>query len=260
MKKVIVTSFDAKYLEYSRVAIKSLGMNYHGDEPLDVVCLVPEDLLGSIEAYRRAINQPNLNIEFKTSDRFIKLIDDGMGYAVRHLSVSSFHRIFVGSTLADYDVAIYIDPDTIILRDIDPILNYSSRSPFLAVVETVNMGKIVFDSDDIPYFNNGVFIADLKWWREDRIEDRLVEWISDTGYSELAEQDAMNAVLGEYLSPLPFSFNFFEWIIDNNKLMAEEHNNPMIVHFVGEQKPWGPVTISKYGNLWREIYSGIINA
>lgn len=260
MKKVIVTSFDEKYIDYSRVAIKSLGMNYHGDAPLNVVCLVPEALLGSVESYRESVNQPNLNIQFRTADKFVKLVSDGLGYAVRHLSVSSFHRIFVGSALADYDMAIYIDPDTLVLRDIDPILNYRSRSPFLAVVETVNMGKIVFDSDDIPYFNNGVFVADLRWWREDGVEDRLLDWISNAGHSELAEQDAMNAVLGEYLAPLPFSFNFFEWIIDNNKLMAEEHNNPMIVHFVGEQKPWGPVTISKYGKLWRELYSEITNA
>jgi lipopolysaccharide biosynthesis glycosyltransferase len=260
MKKVIVTSFDEKYMDYSRVAIKSIGINYHSDEVLDVVCLVPENLLDSVDAYRSSVSQPNLNIRFKTANKFIKLVEDGMGYAVRHLSVSSFHRIFVGSALEDYDMAIYIDPDTIALRDIEPMLSYKSRSPFLAVVETVNMGKIVFDSDDIPYFNNGVFIADLNWWRNDGIEDRLLDWISTTGYSELAEQDAMNAVLRDYLAPLPFSFNFFEWIIDNNKLMAEEHSNPMIVHFVGDQKPWGPIAMSKYALLWRNLYSEITNA
>ena len=260
MKKVIVTSFDEKYMEYSRVTIKSLGLNYHGDDPLDVVCLVPQSLLDQQDLYVLSVNQPNLNIQFKTSDKFIKLIDDGMGYAVRHLSVSSFHRLFVGSTLPDYDIVIYIDPDTIILRDIDPLLNYKSRSPFLAVVETVNMGKIVFNSDDIPYFNNGVFIADLNWWREADIEQRLVDWISETGYSELAEQDAMNAILKEYLAPLPFSFNFFEWIIHTNKLMAEENNNPLIVHFSGEDKPWGPVIRSPYAGLWKKLYSEILNA
>ena len=244
-------------MDYSRVAIKSLGINYHGNDVLDVVCLVPENILDKVDEYRKSVFQPNLNIQFKTADRFLSMLDDGIGYAVRHLSVSSFHRIFIGSTLQDYDMAIYIDPDTIVLRDIQPLLNYQSRSPFMAVVETVNMGKIVFNSDDIPYFNNGVFIADLNWWREENIEDRLLDWIIKTGYSELAEQDAMNAVLGEYLAPLPFSFNFFEWIIHTNKLMAEEHNNPMIVHFTGSQKPWGEVIHSPYGGLWRNLYARI---
>lgn len=260
MKKVVVTSFDKNYMDYSRVAVKSLGMNYHGDDVLDVVCLVPEDILGHAKEYADSIKQPNLNIQFKTTEGFKRLSEAGSDYVTRHSSPGAWQRIFIGSTLPDHDVAIYIDPDTIILRDIKPLLEYRSRSPFCAVVETVNMPKIIFDSHDMAYFNNGVFIADLNFWRDERIEDKILGWVADNGETELAEQDAMNMVLGEWLSPLPFSFNFFEWTIFANKVMAEEFDNPLIVHFAGKEKPWGPVVISKYAGMWKNLYRRIADA
>ena len=67
----------------------------------------------------------------------------------------------------------------------------------------------------------------------------------------------MNAVLSEYLGPLPFHFNFFEWIVENNRLMGMEYDNPMIVHFVGHEKPWGEKVVSKYSKMWRELYQSL---
>jgi lipopolysaccharide biosynthesis glycosyltransferase len=257
MKKAIVTSFDDNYMSYSRVAIKTLGQNYSGEEKLDVICLVPESLMGLEERYSNSIAQENLNIKFKTSEKFLDLLNSGYAKDVQYISANSYQRVFIGSILPDYDRVIYIDPDTIILRDINPLLEYKSRSPFLAVVETVNSGKTVFNNDDFPHFNAGVFIADLNFWRSKNIESKLVRWISKNPDSKYAEQDSLNAILIEHLAPLPFSFNFFEWTIENNELMSKEFCNPLIVHFTGGEKPWGDRIISKYGDLWRETYASL---
>jgi lipopolysaccharide biosynthesis glycosyltransferase len=174
----------------------------------------------------------------------------GTPYVTKH----AYIRVFIGSLLPDYNTAIYIDPDTIILRDISPILNYKSKSPFSAVLETVNSGKLVFNNEDFPYFSSGVFVADLDFWRKENIEGKILNWINENPNSTYAEQDSLNAILSEYMSPLPFSFNFFEWIVDNNLLMAKEYDNPLIVHFVGADKPWGEKVVSEYSLAWRKYY------
>lgn len=259
MKKAIVTSFDKNYMDYSRVMAKSFGSHYHGAEKIDLVCLVPEDLLGLRDSYSTSIGQDNLNIIFRSAPELLSPISEHAtkNPATPYVTSHAYQRVFIGSMLPEYDVAIYIDPDTIILRDVSPLLEYKSKSKFLAVVETVNSGRSVFDNDDLPYFNSGVFIADLHFWRSENIEQKITNWIRNNPNSIYAEQDSLNAILLEHLSPLPFHFNFFEWIVDNNRLMAREYDNPMIVHFVGQEKPWGEKLISKYGKMWRDLYSDL---
>lgn len=255
MRKTIVTSFDENYMGYSRVMAKSLGINYHGEDRLDLICLVPESMIDLQDEYSASVRQSNLNITFRSATQQLSAIIGGetSNLATPYVTPHAYQRIFLGSVLPDYDTAIYIDPDTVILRDIDPLLNYKTSRPFLAVVETVNSGKRVFNDEDRPYFNSGVFIADLNFWRSEEIESQIVSWINKNPNSVYAEQDSLNAILLDYLCPLPFSFNFFEWIVDNNKLMAREYDNPLIVHFVGPDKPWGEKQLSKYGSAWRSV-------
>lgn len=252
-----MTSFDKDYLEYSKVAIKSLGKHYHEEDILKVICLVPRDLLTLEKEYSKSINQANLNIEFRASTMFEQLLKDGYAYAYRHISLNAYQRIFIGSTLPDYDIAIYLDPDILIRRNFNPMLNYTSKAPFLAVIETVNASISSFAKHDVPYFNNGVFIADLNFWRSEEIEEKLLSWIFNNAKAPLAEQDAMNSILGECMGPLPFTFNFFDWTVENNKLMAEEFDDPLVVHFAGEDKPWKNLRLSKYGYEWRRVQSQI---
>lgn len=259
MKKVIVTSFDENYMDYSMVMAKTLGSNYTGNDALDLVCLVPENLLSSVDYYKESIQQNNVNVIFKSAPELLEKVSNvNVGtLATPYVTPHAYQRIFIGSMLPEYDIAIYIDPDTIILRDVSPLIGYKSSSDFLAVLETVNSGRAVFDDDDFPYFNSGVFVANLNFWRSENIEQKIIDWIAKNPNSIYAEQDSLNAILVEHLSPLPFHFNFFEWIIDNNRLMAREYDNPLIVHFVGPDKPWGSRAMSKYGELWRQVYSGL---
>lgn len=255
MKTAIVTSFDENYLTYSRVSLKTLGLNYHGDSPLDVVCLVPESLLHTQQAYSDSIDQPNLSITFRTSSKFLDLVSEGSAIEVNYWTSNAYQRIFIGSALPEYDHVIYIDPDAMFLRDVQPLLDYTSNSPFMAVIETVDSSKKVFGKEDIPHFNSGVFKADLSFWRSENIEDQVVDWIRQAPTPVYADQDSLNAILMKDLSPLPFSFNFFEYIVENNMLMAREYSNPLIVHFVGADKPWKGKIISKYGTMWRQVFS-----
>lgn len=255
MKTAIVTSFDKNYLSYSRVALKSLGLNYHGDGVLDIICLVPSELLHLEKSYSDSVGQENLNISFRTSERFLEFVEDGHASEVYYWTSNAYQRIFIGSTLPEYDYVIYIDPDTVVLRDIEPLLSYSSNSPFMAVLETVDSSKKVFGKEDIPHFNSGVFKADLSFWRSEMVEDRAVEWIRNAPAPRYADQDSLNAILMRHLSPLPFSFNFFEYIVNNNMLMAKEYDNPLIVHFVGEDKPWNSDHKTKYAGIWWKIFS-----
>lgn len=87
------------------------------------------------------------------------------------------------------------------------------------------------------YFNNGVFVTDLNYWRQNSIEDKIVEWLLKNETGPLVEQTAMNYVLYEEWFPMSPNFNCRDSKIFEHHLY---YLDPTIVHFLGPTKPWTP--------------------
>ena len=252
---VIVTSFDENYYNYACVPVKTLGQNYSGNEKLHVRCLVPESLVEKQEKFINIVDEDLLDIKFICSDSYLSLVEEGLAYESKYITENMSHRLFVGSTFEEYKKIIYIDPDTLVVRDIEPLLNYPLTNKFLAVVEYTGMSKEVFGNPDLPYFNNGVFIADLDFWRSESLELKFVKWLKENGPTPCPEQDAMNAVLQGEWSPLPMTFNLLVFKLLEDSEFQKNFDNPLIVHFVGDLKPWGDSDIPIWTKKWREIYN-----
>jgi lipopolysaccharide biosynthesis glycosyltransferase len=255
MKTAIVTSFDSNYMMPSQVSLKSLSENYHGESKLDVICLVEPNLLDKQEAYIKQLDADNLNIEFRCSPKYLDMVKNGNAHGSMYITPGCNHRIYLGSTLPDYDKAIYIDPDTLVLRDISMLLDYPLRNKLLAIVELNAENVRMFSTTDRPYFNNGVFIADLNYWRESGAEEIMNDFTIKYGPTLCPEQDAMNFAFIDVWSPLPYSFNTFHyWIISDKMDQFTNHNrDPLIIHFVGPDKPWY-ANNSEWERRWHDTY------
>ncbi|MDA9863320.1 hypothetical protein N9C45_04810, partial [Acidimicrobiia bacterium] len=184
-----------------------------------------------------------------------KFTKSGYAFEKENITKNMHHRLFLGSTFSNYDKVIYIDPDTIVLRDVTPLLNYEIYTPISAVVEYTGMSFRTFNEKDYPYFNNGVFIANLDYWRKENLEDQFVKWIKENGPSECPEQDAMNFVFRNQWAPLPLTFNLLAFKLMEDRKLAENYPEPLIVHFVGNYKPWSDIDIPIWTDKWRKEYS-----
>ncbi len=253
MKTALVTSFDENYFKYSMVMLKSLSQNYFCQDPLDVICLVPGELLTREKEYSAALRAANLKISFRTSQQYEKVTCSGR-YSYRdfpHITQNAMQRLFLASTLHEYSKVIYLDPDTIILRDVQPLLEYPLHGKIAAYQEPDHMNLRTFKTLDRPYFNNGVFITDLEYWREVGLEEQMIAWLESNELTPIIEQDLMNRFLFPVWSPLPKSFNFFDQ--DGDQV---DEPGPLVVHFVGEGKPWveGP-TETAWRVRWNKVYN-----
>lgn len=263
MKTVIVTSFDKNYVIPSQVSLRSLSDNYHGKDKIKIVCLVSPEVLPLYDEYVKTLAADNLDVEFRCSPEYIKMVDANQAHSYEHISMNCNHRIFLGSILPDYDRAIYIDSDIVVCRDISPLINFTPTNRIHAIEEFHSMNVQVFNDPDRAYFNNGVFIADLKYWRDSKAEEKMLEFIKKYGPTRNPEQDAMNYVFIDVWSPLSFSFNSFHyWMSDPEiAVFARLNPNPLIVHFAGEDKPWVKDLNTKWSDLWhntyRKMYGGV---
>ena len=244
-----------------------MGQNYSGTEPLDVICLVTPELLSKEDEYVKAINQENLKISFRCSDKWLETYGDMSSSPMPglkewsdlhpYISVSANHRVFLGSVCSEFDKAIYFDADTMFFRSPQPMIDYPVINGIVALQEFSDLAKLLYGTMDIPYFNNGVFITDLNWWRENRVEEKLLDWQKTNGITHCPEQDAMNAVLHKFWQPAPVSFNTFNFLIDTNADFKFKNRSPIIVHFVGPSKPWVSGQNGSYCIEWRLAYRSI---
>jgi len=260
MKTVVLTSFDENYYEYAPVLVRSFSDNYHSDKIQDFYCLVPEKLLSLQDDFiNRVGNVKNLNIKFVCAPDYIQFEKDAkkiniIGEGHFWLSRHAMHRVFMIQVLDGFDKAIYIDPDTIVLRDVKPLLEYPMYNKFVACVEVHDFDNHLTESQDDIYFADGVFIADLNFWRVSGMHYKMKDYIYNNPIPPFMDQDIFNLFFMPYLQNMPLRFNTYP-IYLKEPLLAQHTENPLIAHFVGWEKPWRDVESNKYIDLWRDAYN-----
>ena len=68
-----------------------------------------------------------------------------------------------------------------------------------------------------------------------------------------------NFVFRNKWSPLPITFNLLAFKLTEDKKLSQNYEDPLIVHFVGDLKPWGEAVIPTWTNKWRELQKKLKN-
>jgi lipopolysaccharide biosynthesis glycosyltransferase len=120
----------------------------------------------------------------------------------------------------------------------------------LATISPVRNWRSLGLNPQSPYFNSGVMLIDLASWRRERLADQFLRCLAENErYVWCWDQYALNVVLADRWCILPLRWNVgahtFEYpttreipvgSIDYQEMI----NDPAIVHFTTEFKPWRP--------------------
>jgi len=186
---------------------------------------------------------------------------------VTYMSPDTYSRILIPSLVpADAEQLIYLDVDMVVLADLALLSDSADRNCTLSAVANVvfpyvsspcdGCKTIVFNYAEmgIPpssrYFNAGVMVINLKPWREGQVAARVLDYLQR--YREgvlLHDQGGLNAVLHDQWSRLDQRWNqtnvvlIPEWWKEpaySKKEWRKTKNDPFIVHYSGDDKPWNP--------------------
>jgi len=245
----LFTSFDDNYFRAAAVSLKSIAKNYNGTTALDYYCFVPLDLMSREQEFINLINEPaKLNIKFVNAAGFNELITHVSIDPAKWYSTSAMHRLFASSLLSS-DTAIYIDPDTIATRDIAPLLSLPLMGKMMAFPEMDRSIQAIFPGQEgRAYFNDGVFITDLTYWRENDLENKMVDYVKNNPTPEYPDQDLLNIFFTDVLYPLHPIFNGLYYLTEYTNFAP-----PIILHFIGPVKPWNSPNVNTYFDMWHEI-------
>lgn len=195
---------------------------------------------------------------------------------ISHTSVQTFYRLRIPSLL-DCDRCLYLDVDTIVLRDLSDLLTMDMGDAYIAGVRAAGyywpperrqlhverLGISAFDQ----YVNAGVLLMNIAAMREDDIEDEFAKLLGRDFESQ--DQDILNVACygrirllpprynsmtkygnvdpsgydGEFGSALRECYGRIDW--------EEACLRPAIVHYADRIKPWDSMAVPHVEEWWR---------
>lgn len=177
-------------------------------------------------------------------------------------SMAQYARIFISRHLdPTIDRILYLDCDTIItgsLRELwETDLQNKTAAVLLDAFSKYYRKNVDLQLDDIM-FNSGVMLVDMKRWREQDVEKRVLSFIkSRHGFIEKGDQGALNAVLSHECVLFDPKFNavtiFFDFSYQEmlryrrppgyypDEQIRNAVENPVIIHYTVSflsKRPW----------------------
>lgn len=186
----------------------------------------------------------------------------------QHVTLATYYRLFIDRILPEsVHKIIYLDGDMIVRKDISYLWNIDLKGKAAGVVHDMDEKRHA-DSKRLPYpmdlgyFNAGMMLINLDYWRENDCLEQFHQFIQNHGDKiQYHDQDVLNSVLCNHLVWVPLTYNFQSGFLYKRKqtdypisLQAEvEHTrkHAAIVHFSTPIKPWYLDSFHPYTAAWR---------
>jgi lipopolysaccharide biosynthesis glycosyltransferase len=154
----------------------------------------------------------------------------------KHISVAVYYRL-LATRLLSHDIAriLYLDSDLIVRRSLRSLWNIDLTDYGLAAVvdyEEEEAPKTLGFPLGTKYFNSGVMLINLQFWKQYNVAARAINFIRENPEKvRYWDQDGLNAIL------------VTQWIELSDYWNAQSGagwvgENPAIVHFSSPRKPW----------------------
>lgn len=245
MRKEIPIFFacDDNYIPFLGTALHTLIKN--ASPTYDYKAIVLNAGIKSENQKRiKALEQNNLKVEFFNIEKVIKKHYTDLALRLRdYYSVAIYYRMFIPTLFPNYDKAIYLDADLILVGDISELYNTNIEGKLVAAIND----RLVLDVPEFAayatnavgvaaheYFNSGVLVMNLKKFREDDIENKFLHLLETYNFDSVCpDQDYLNVLCRNDKVLLPIGWNKMplpDPTFDDSTLK--------LLHYNSFEKPW----------------------
>ena len=255
----IVFAIDDNYCRPLCVVLRSLAAaNIDHLDAMTVIVL--HDLLSSKAARRLKFHAADVGLSIE-----LRRVHLGSGGPTsKWITRAAYLRLKIAEALPEYDSALYLDSDILIIGDLLPLLRTKLDSTLIAAVrDPLNpvlkygiglpgWNELGIDGDR-EYFNSGVMLLNLRICREQEVLTRSIFFLeANPQHVMFWDQDALNWAVADNWFRLDRHWNTFpisailkmpgkpncaEDIMPLDVLVKDERN-ARILHYAGSRKPW----------------------
>ena len=171
-----------------------------------------------------------------------------------HVTQAAYYRLMLAVILPEtIEKVLYLDGDVIVRHSLTPLWNTDLQDYAIAAITDISSGNIEYYNrlrypPQAGYFNSGVMLINLKYWRDNDVWNAFREYVSEHHFDILCwDQDVLNVVFRDKKIELPIKYNvqhgflipfskYDYWKYEKDVLEARK--DPVIVHYTYLDKPW----------------------
>lgn len=170
-----------------------------------------------------------------------------------YISLAAYYRLFLESILPlNLSKILYLDCDLVVTGSLKDFWDVDISHCAVGCVEDMwsekadNYTRLNYDAS-FSYFNSGVLLINLDFWRKIGFEAKAIQFIKDHAKELIFfDQDILNALLHDQKIFLPLKYNlqdgFYRVKHRIQKQTVEDVNRalatPIVIHYTGGKKPW----------------------
>lgn len=237
----IFFAVDDGYIPFLAVSLESLISN-SSKEYNYVIRILYTKISGVNQQKIKQYERENVSIEFVDLSEFIERIKDKL-YTRDYYSKTTYFRLFIPELYPQYNKALYLDSDIVILSDIANLYNEDVGDNLVAAVPDeviqnievfqVYAEKVVGVADYRNYFNAGILLMNLEELRKFKFQEKFLYSLEKIKFSVAQDQDYLNRLCKGRVKLLDTGWNVMP--ISDKKIKEEDLK---LIHYNLAYKPW----------------------
>jgi len=267
----IVGSTDANYIMPTGVMMKSVSMNNYEEEICFHIIVDESVTKGQRNQLEHVVGDCSKHkvlfhlVEGKMFDDFPQL-----GITKTYITKATYYRLlFTEIFSADIHKLLYLDGDMIITSSLTELWKEDLHG--YAVGAVTDMSEAIHDyhrlgyDAELGYFNAGMLLVNLDYWREHYVKDLFLDVINHHPERiKYHDQDVLNIVFCRAKKMLPFKYNFqdgFMYKAERMEMNAQKYAGEIkdaiahhaIIHYTSTAKPWHKECLNPFKAEWWKV-------
>lgn len=242
-RKVVPVFFaiDDNYIPFLHVSLLSLKDNSSKDNDYKIFIL-NSGVKIEHEKHILELSESWFSIEFVDVADKINALSGNLELR-DYYTFTTYYRIFIAGMFPEYDKAVYLDSDTIVLTDVADLFDTDLKDSLIAGIPDgavsvippfTEYTKKVLGIEGNRYFNAGIIVMNLKRFREENFYAGFNDLLSKYKFRVAQDQDYLNVLCKDRVIFLSEEWN----VMPVRSVKTEEVKNPRIIHYNLTSKPW----------------------
>lgn len=231
---------DDNFVKYTVVSFQSMKEHASRDRKY-CIHVLHTNISKEMQDVMYAMQDEQFQVCFDDVTEYLKSINDKLPLR-DYYSKTTYFRLFIAEMFPEYDKAIYIDSDTVVLGDVAEVYAFELGENYVgAVREQVMIQTDVYGTyvekvlgiDRNEYFNAGMLVINCRQFRAQHVLDQFVELLHVYNFVVTQDEDYLNLICKNNVFWLPQQWNTEVFgTID----YPEEFFG--VLHYIMVSKPW----------------------
>ena len=249
----IFFAVDNEYIPFLAVTLQSI-VEHSTEENYYVIKILCTNISEENKEKINKYTKDNISIEFVDLNYYIEKIKNKL-YTRDYFSMTTYFRLFISNLYPQYNKAIYLDSDIVLLTDVAELYKEDIGDNLVGAVRDdiiqqnevfqEYVEKVVGVSSYKNYFNAGMLIMNLDELRKNKFQEKFLYLLENVKYSVVQDQDYLNRICKGRVKLLDAS-----WNVMPNATKDVNEDNIKLIHYNYQYKPWHYDNIAYANYFW----------